>query len=261
MNESPAVTIEIAGAVAVVTLDRPPANAYDERLQRDLAAAVARLDDSGAVRVAVLRSASPKFFCGGADIKHFAAATPGERAAVADAARATCARIEASDVIFIAEIGGHALGGGLELAMACDIRVGATGGHLLGLTEIALGLIPGNGGTQRLARLVGHARAMELLVSGRTFHAEDAFRWGLLTELHDPAELRHQTDQLAVRIGRQAPLALAATKRALRRGAGVPLAEALEVERSESSPLLGTDDAAEGLAAFLERREPQFGGS
>jgi len=260
MSTSAVVTVEECGAVAVITLDRPPANAYDLEVQTALAQVFARLDADPSVRVVILRSASRRFFCAGADIKTFAAATVEQRAAIAEAARATCARIERADAIVIAEIGGHTLGGGLELAMACDIRIGATGEHLFGMTEISLGLIPGNGGTQRLARIVGQARAMELLVTGRTFQAEQARAWGLLTELCEPSNLRATVNAMAETIARQAPLALGATKRALRLGAGLPLAEALEVERAESSPLLSTDDAREGLAAYLERRDARFVG-
>ncbi|WP_353827731.1 enoyl-CoA hydratase/isomerase family protein [Agromyces sp. SYSU T0242] len=252
--------VRVDDAIATITLDRPPANAYTIACHEELVEAIDALEADRRVRVVRLRSASAKFFSAGADLRAYTSATVAERRALADAARASCARIESSRLVFIAELAGHALGGGLELALACDIRIAADSGFTLGLPEIALGLIPGNGGTQRLPRIVGRARAAELLLTGERFTARDALAWGLVSRLHEAAEFDERAAELAHRLALGAPLALAATKRALHDGADLDLGPALAVEEREGAPLAGTYDAAEGLAAFLEKRVPVFEG-
>ncbi|GLI26636.1 3-hydroxybutyryl-CoA dehydratase [Agromyces rhizosphaerae] len=252
--------VEREGAIATITLDRPPANAYTIACHAELVHAIDLLEADPRVRVVRLRSASPKFFSAGADLRDYAAGSVEARSALADAARRTCARIETSGLIFVAEIAGHALGGGLELALACDIRIASRAQYTLGLPEIALGLMPGNGGTQRLPRIVGRARAAELLLTGEPFTPEDALEWGLVTQLHDPIDFEERAALLARRISVAAPLALSATKRALQRGVDVDLERALEIEAGEGAHLVASADAAEGLAAFLEKRPPRFEG-
>ncbi|MGD8174442.1 enoyl-CoA hydratase/isomerase family protein [Marinimicrobium sp. ARAG 43.8] len=254
------VSVSVAQGVAQITLNRPPANAYNLSVQRALYDAVADVDQRSDVLVAVLRSASDRFFCAGADIKEFQSNSMADNQAMVEQARRTLAAMERSGVLFIAQIGGHALGGGLELAMACDVRFAARGSYRLGLTEIKLGLIPGNGGTQRLTRLVGMPRALELLASGDPFGVEEAARWGLINRLYESEALASETMAYAERVAAGPALALAASKRAVRDGGELPLAEGLATEQALADGLYDTRDAEEGFQAFLEKRTPHFTG-
>src|SRR3954467_15037660 len=164
--------------VAYVTLDTPPANSYDLAVMQKFAADVDEAIASDA-RVVVVRSASEKFFSAGADVKKFLDGDVAANMEMIRTSQAAFARMAAADQVFVAHIAGHALGGGLEIALACDIRLAAPGGYKLGTPEVNLGLLPGNGGTQRLTRLLGPSRALELLLTGRTFSPEEASQWGL----------------------------------------------------------------------------------
>ena len=231
-------------SVATVTLDNPPANSYDLEIMRRLAADVDAAIASDA-RVVIVDSASEKFFSAGADVKRF---LDGDIAANMEMIR-TCqelfARMAAAEQVFIAHVAGHALGGGLEIALACDIRLAAPGGYKLGLPEVTLGLLPGNGGTQRLPRLIGASRALELLLTGRTFGPEEAVQWGLVSALMEADAVREK-------------VALAAIKRCVHRGGQRTLDDGLELEAREIEALFRSDDAAEGLQAFAEKRRPEF---
>jgi len=253
--------LESRDGVGFIAFNRPPANAYEIGFHRRFLEAIQTADADPATRVVLVRSAIPKFFCAGADIKVFAANSAAENQKMVEAARAALAAIEASGKPFIACIEGHALGGGLEIAMACDLRLAARGDYKLGLPEVQLGLIPGNGGTQRLARLVGASRAFELLVCGRNIGPEEAYRIGLVNRLIEPAEFEAQVTQLATTLANGAPLALAAAKRAVREGIALPLPDALKLEARLVDELYETEDAKEGFAAAVEKREPKFKGT
>src|SRR4051794_19862398 len=164
-------------SVATVTLDHPPANSYDLAVMKAFAADVDAAIASDA-RVVVVRSASEKFFSAGADVKKFLDGDVEANMEMIRTSQAAFRRMAAAEQVFIAHVNGHALGGGLEIALACDIRLAAPGAYKLGTPEVTLGLLPGNGGTQRLARLLGPSRAMELLLTGRTFSPDDALAWG-----------------------------------------------------------------------------------
>src|SRR2546423_11712641 len=180
-----AVRLEREGAVGVITLDRHPANSYDYDFLREFGAAVddARVDED--IRAVVIASAAEKFFCAGADLKAFQAGSARRRAATTVLGHEVFRKLENTPMVVVAAIAGHALGGGLELAMACDLRFAARGSYKLGLTETNLGLFPGNGGTQRLPRIVGLSRGIDLISSGATFGPEEAESYRLVDRLFD----------------------------------------------------------------------------
>jgi enoyl-CoA hydratase/carnithine racemase len=163
--------------------------------------------------------------------------------------------------VFIAHIAGHALGGGLEIALACDIRLASTGNYKLGTPEVTLGLLPGNGGTQRLTRLLGPSRAMELLITGRSFSPAEAHGWGLVSALYDPAEADDRVRAYALRFANGPALATAAIKRCVHVGGQLPLAEGLALEAEMIQELFNSRDAREGMHAFVEKRDPEFVGA
>ncbi len=244
--------------IAVVTLDRPPLNAIDEQVVTELAAATVELGADGETRAVVVRSAIEGVFMAGADVHEFERieAEGIERALLAQEVFTALAELPQPTV---AAINGHALGGGLELALACDFRFAARAdGALLGLPEVRLGLLPGAGGTQRLTRLVGPGRATELIMKGLQLSPEQAADDGIVHFLVEPEELEERARDYAVRLARQAPIALRGIKRAIR-AAAAP--DGLAVEREAFREVLGTKDAAIGVKAFLEGERPTFSGS
>jgi len=239
--------------VGFVTLDNPPANSYDLEVIRAFAADVEAAIESDA-RVVIVRSASEKFFSAGADVKRFLEGDVESNMEMIRISQATFRRMAAAEQVFIAHVNGHALGGGLEIALACDIRLAAPGTYKLGTPEVTLGLLPGNGGTQRLTRLLGPSRAMELLLTGRTFSPDDALAWGLVAALVDEAGAREYAERLAA----GPKLAIAAIKRCVHEGGGMPLAAGLALEAELVEQLFRSEDASEGLHAFAEKRKPVF---
>jgi enoyl-CoA hydratase/carnithine racemase len=241
-------------SVASVTLDNPPANSYDLAVMQKFAADVDAAIASDA-RVVVVRSASEKFFSAGADVKKFLEGDVAANMEMIRVSQAAFRRMAAADQVFIAHIAGHALGGGLEIALACDVRIAAPGSYKLGLPEVTLGLLPGNGGTQRLTRLLGPSRAMHLLLTGSTFGPDEALAWGLVAALLD------DVDEYAERLAAGPRLAIAAIKRCVHEGGGLPLDEGLALEAELVEQLFRSRDAAEGLTAFVEKRRPEFVGA
>jgi enoyl-CoA hydratase/carnithine racemase len=240
-------------SVATVTLDNPPANSYDLEVMRRFAADVDAAIASDA-RVVIVRSASEKFFSAGADVKKFLDGDVEANMEMVRTSQAAFRRMAAAEQVFIAFVAGHALGGGLEIALACDIRLAAPGGYKLGVPEVTLGLLPGNGGTQRLTRLLGPSRALELLLTGRTFGPEEAHRWGLVAGLMEADAVQEYAERFAAG-PRQA---IAAIKRCVHEGGQLPLDEGLALEAELVEQLFRSEDAAEGLNAFVEKRAPQF---
>jgi enoyl-CoA hydratase/carnithine racemase len=251
-----AVAYAADGAVGTITLDKPPANSYDLPFMEEFAAAVDAARADGA-RAAVIRSASEKFFSAGADVKRFAEGDVGSSMEMIRVSQAAFARMAESPAVFIAHLAGHALGGGLEIALACDLRYATAGSYKLGLPEVTLGLLPGNGGTQRLTRLIGPSRAMELLITGRTFSPDEALQMGLVHGVLDAEEVA----AAAARLAAGPALAIAAIKRCVHEGGQLPLAEGLALEAELMEGLFNSRDAAEGLAAFVEKRKPEFAGA
>jgi len=251
------VTFAADGPVGSITLDNPPANSYDIEFMRELAGAIGEANDSD-VRVVVLRSASEKFFSAGADVKRFLANDVDANMDMIRLAHEALASIARSPKLFVAFIAGHALGGGLEMALACDLRYAAEGRYRLGTPEVTLGLLPGNGGTQRLPRLIGTGPALELLLTGRQLSPEEANQLGLVSALFaSEDEFRAHVDKLAA----GPPLAIAEIKRAVYEGVQKPLDDGLELERELIEKLFRSQDANEGLTAFSEKRAPEFVGA
>jgi enoyl-CoA hydratase/carnithine racemase len=252
------VTYAADGAVGTITLDNPPANSYEIGFMRELADAIDAASGDDAVRAVVVRSASERFFSAGADVKRFLANDPGDNVAMVQTAHEALASIARSPKLFVAWIAGHALGGGLEIALACDLRYAAEGSFRLGTPEVTLGLLPGNGGTQRLPRLIGTGPALDLLLTGRQVEPAEAHRLGIVTGLFaGEDELRAHVERLAA----GPPLAIANIKRAVYEGMQQPLDEGLALERELIGELFRSQDGVEGLTAFSEKRAPSFVGA
>jgi enoyl-CoA hydratase/carnithine racemase len=243
-------------SVAHVRLDHPPANSYDLAVMQKFAADIDAAIGSDA-RVVIVDSASAKFFSAGADVKKFLDGDVEANMEMIRTSQAAFRRMAAAEQVFIAHIAGHALGGGLEIALACDIRLAAPGSYKLGTPEVTLGLLPGNGGTQRLTRLLGPSRAMELLLTGRPYGPDEAHQWGLVAALVDADGAREYAERLAA----GPKLALAAIKRCVHEGAQLPLDEGLVLEGELMERLFRSQDANEGLTAFVEKRKPEFVGA
>jgi enoyl-CoA hydratase/carnithine racemase len=261
------IAVDVADGVALVTLHEPPANTYSYEMMRELDDAVlaARIDTH--VHVIALRGAGDRFFCAGANIGALEQATPEFKYAFCLHANETLLRLEQTPKLVIAGLNGHTVGGGLEVAMAADLRIARRDGGKIGLPEVALGVLPGTGGTQRLARLVGRSRAMELMVTGRLMSFDDARDIGLVHEVWGEAELGGRSFSAALLEyarqfvpPRKASLAVGRIKRAVHAGAEAGMLEALSLERELQQLLFQSDDAREGLTASLEKRAPQFKG-
>jgi len=248
------------GAVATVTVNRPAVlNALDARTVLTLTGVMADLGRDEEIRCVVLTGAGDRAFVAGADIDELARLTPTGARAVSVAGHRLCALIEGLGKPVIAAINGFALGGGCEIAMACTFRIAVTTAKL-GQPEIALGLIPGFGGTQRLPRLVGRGRALELLLTGAPIDAEEARRIGLVNRVVPPAALADEMWRLAVTLAAQAPVAVRHILESVHRGLDMPLAEAAAFEASMFGLVYASEDVREGTTAFLEKRTPRFTG-
>ncbi len=256
----PVVTFSKSDAIGFITLNRPPANSYDINFMRDLDAAVEAANGDPDAKVVILKSASERFFSAGADVKAFMANTPAANLDMIRFAHQTLDKMAASAKVFVATINGHALGGGLEMALACDLRFAADGAYKIGLPEVTLGLLPGNGGTQRLPRLVGANKALEMMITGETVGPEDALRLGIVNRLFPAGNLMEETEAYARKLASGATVAVGQIKQAVYRGIAMDLRDALELERELIEPLFDTEDAREGFAAFAEKRQPVFKG-
>ena len=257
------VSTEQDGAVALVTIDNPPVNALSAPLLEELETEIDRLDGDESVRAIVLRGAGERAFVAGADISEFpslrqAAAEAQERGS-ARGIQKLGARMDAARKPFVAAIHGFCLGGGLELAMCCDLRVASEDAQL-GQPEIKLGLIPGGGGTQRLPRLVGIGRALLLNLTGDFVDAQTAYDWGLVEKVVPREELMETALGIAKAIAARSPVAVAILRELARTTRDLPLEEGLRREADGFRRCLESEDGAEGVSAFLEKREPQFTG-
>jgi enoyl-CoA hydratase/carnithine racemase len=246
------------GRLGTITLDNPPANSYAIEFMAELGHAVRAADEDPDVRIVAVRSASEKFFSAGADIKRFLANDLDANMEMIRLAHDSLSAIARSHKLFVACIAGHALGGGLEIALACDVRYAVAGRYRMGTPEVTLGILPGNGGTQRLPRLIGVGPALELLTTGRQVGPDEALRLGLVSEVFDDeAALSAHVQSLT----ELPPLAISEIKRAVYLGVQQPLADGLELERELIEGLFRSADAREGLTAFSEKRAPRFVGA
>ncbi len=256
-----AVEFSREGGVGSITLNRPPANSYNFGFIEELDRAVQQAEADPEVRVVVVRSALERFFSAGADVRAFSENPPDRNMELVRYAHRVLGRIAEIPKVFIAQIGGHALGGGLEIALACDLRFGAQGEYRVGLPEVTLGLLPGNGGTQRLPRLVGWSRALDLMVTGRTLTPEEAHAYGILDRLVPAERLAEETADYARKLASGPVRAVGAIKLAVRLGVDRPLEDGLRLERELVDGLFRSEDAQEGIRAFLEKRTPLFRGA
>jgi enoyl-CoA hydratase/carnithine racemase len=257
---TPLCLLERADHVATLTLNRPDAaNALSRALVGELAARLAEVSADPEVRALVVTAAGDRVFCAGADLKERRTMSPDEVPAFLLQARHLLDALAGLRCPTIAALNGAAMGGGLELALCCDLRLAARGVQL-GLTETSLAIIPGAGGTQRLPRLVGVARAKELIFTARRIDADEAWRIGLVNAVVDGATLRARALELGREIARNGPVAVAQAKRAIDGGLELPLAQALAFEQTCYAPVLETEDRWEALAAFAEKRPPVFRG-
>lgn len=262
MAESVLVRSVVSNGVATLILDAPPANTYSYDMMRQLDAAIldARMNDD--VHVIVLRGAGDKFFCAGADIGMLGDVTPRFKYYFCLHANETLNRLEQTPKLTIAALNGHTVGGGLEVAMACDLRVARAGGAKIGLPEVHLGVLPGTGGTQRLVRLVGKTRALELMVKGSTFSFEEGKDLGLVSEVFAAETFDADVDAYAGQFvpPAKASKAVGLIKRAVCAGAEVPFESGLMIERELQQQLFESADAREGIAAYNEKRKAEFTG-
>lgn len=259
------VDYKTAEGVAVLTLNDPPANTYSYEMMQDLDTCIlkARMDES--VQVIVITGAGEKFFCAGADIQMLANVTPVYKYYFCLHANETLSRLEQTPKLVIAAINGHCVGGGLEVAMAADIRIARKGGGKMGLPEVSLGVLPGTGGTQRLVRIVGKSKAIELMATGELFDFERGLELGLVSQLHETESVEAFQSNV-IEYARQfttpnkAAMAVGRIKRAVQTGSEIPFESALALERELQQELFQSEDAREGLAAYVEKRKPNFQG-
>lgn len=261
-TETKLITYRTEDGLAIIELTDPPANTYTYEMMRQLDSAIldARMDDS--VHVIVIRGAGDKFFCAGANINMLNSVTPRFKYFFCLHANETLNRLEQTPKLVIAAINGHCVGGGLEIAMAADLRVACKDAGKIGLPEINLGVLPGTGGTQRLARLVGKNKAIELMVTGRTFAFEDAQALGIVNEIFPKDSFWNDVVAYAKQFvpPAKAAKAVGMIKRSVQSGAEIPFESGLAIERELQQQLFQSDDAKEGLAAYVEKRKASFQG-
>jgi len=255
-----AVDFAVQQGVGVISLNRPPANAYDWQMLADLSQAVRRARDESAARVVLLRSSSPKFFCSGADISTLKDSDRAQFANFLTVAHETVDAITRTPKLFIAAIAGHCIGGGLELALCCDFRLAAAGKYRLGLAEVNLGLSPGMGGTQRLPRLIAKSRALHMMVTGDAVGPDEALQLGIVDRVFPEDSFAQEVEKFAQKLASGPTMAQGYIKLSVNMGLEASLAEGLAIERAHQNQLFASEDVAEGLKAFLEKRPPRYQG-
>jgi enoyl-CoA hydratase len=251
--------------IAVLTLNDPPANTYSYEMMQELDRSIlaARMDES--VHVIVITGQGDKFFSAGANIKMLSEVTPTFKYFFCLHANETLSRLEQTPKLVIAALNGHTVGGGLEIALAADLRLARKGAGKMGLPEVTLGVLPGTGGTQRLVRLVGKSRAIELMTTGELFDFETGLELGLINRIYE-AETGESFREQVMDYARQFTLpdkaarAVGRIKRSVQSGAEIPFEYGLALERELQQQLFQSDDAREGLDAYVQKRKPQFKG-
>ncbi len=265
MADKKLVEYEVRDGIALLTLDDPPANTYTHEMMKDLDEAVlkARFDES--VDVLVITGKGDRFFCAGANINMLAEADPTWKYYFCLHANETLLRLEHTPKLVIAALNGHTVGGGLEIAMAADLRIARRNAGKVGLPEVSLGVLPGTGGTQRLTRLVGHSRAIQMMIEGINTGFDEAEQIGLVNrviETDSAEDFIEQVMEYARKFTRpeRASLAVGNIKRACQTGGQLPLEQGLALERELQAMLFNSEDAKEGLNAYVEKRKAQFAG-
>jgi enoyl-CoA hydratase/carnithine racemase len=252
----------VENGVAILELCDPPANTYTYEMMRELDDAIlkARFDES--VHVILMRGAGDKFFCAGANIGMLSEADPDFKYYFCLHANETLNRLEQTPKLVIAALNGHTVGGGLEIAMAADIRIAKKGAGKIGLPEVTLGVLPGTGGTQRLGRLIGKSRAIELMATGSTFSFEEAEQIGLVNHVYDAEGFDAKVMEYARQFTppNKASKAVGRIKRSVQSGLEAGFGEGLAIERELQQQLFQSEDAKEGLTAYVEKRTAKFSG-
>ncbi len=254
------VHYEVREGVAYLKLDDPPANTYTHEMMRQLDEAILKARFDPAVHVLVLTGEGEKMFCAGANINMLKTSDPTFKYYFCLHANETLSRLEQTPKLVIAALNGNTVGGGLEIAMAADLRIAKQGPAKFGLPEVALGVLPGTGGTQRLVRIVGKSKAIELMVTGRLFGLEEARQLGLVDQVFEGADFMVQVHAYARQFcpPAKAARAVGRIKRSVQSGAEIPFESALTLERELQQQLFQSEDAKEGLAAYVEKRNPEF---
>jgi enoyl-CoA hydratase/carnithine racemase len=260
------IDYRVEKGVAIFELNDPPANTYTYEMNRELDDCIlkARMDDE--VHVIVMRGAGEKFFSAGANIKMLSEVTPQFKYFFCLHANETLLRLEQTPKLVIAALNGHTVGGGLEIAMAADIRIALKGAGKVGLPEVTLGVLPGTGGTQRLSRIVGKSRAIQIMSEGNLFDFELAQEWGIINYLWPAEEGGRKWWDRVMEYARsfcppnKAAKAVGRIKRSVQTGWEIPMESALAVERELQQQLFQSEDAKEGLGAYNQKRKPQFAG-
>jgi enoyl-CoA hydratase/carnithine racemase len=265
MSEKVLVHYEERDKIALLTLDDPPANTYTHEMMAQLDAAIVRARFADHIEVIVITGAGEKFFCAGANIGMLNDVTPGFKYCFCLHANETLNRLEHTPKLVIGALNGHTVGGGLEIAMATDMRVARRGAGKVGLPEVSLGVLPGTGGTQRLVRIVGKAKAIQLMAEGTTFDFDTAHDLGLVNTVID-AESRDDFLAQVMDYAKQfttpnkATKAVGLIKRSVQTGAELPFELALALERELQAQLFASEDAKEGIASYVEKRQAEFKG-
>ncbi|MGH9455351.1 MAG: enoyl-CoA hydratase/isomerase family protein [Terriglobia bacterium] len=259
-TEASLVNYNVEAGIAWIEMNDPPANTYTYEMMQQLDAAILRARTEESAHVMVLRGAGEKFFSAGANIKMLASVTPEFKYYFCLHANETLNRLEQTPKLVIAALNGHTVGGGLEIALAADIRLARRDSGKIGLPEVALGVLPGTGGTQRLARLIGKSRAIELMATGRTMSFEEAEEIGLVNQIFERdsffEDVVAYTQQFLP--PQKASRAVGAIKRSVCSGIEMSFNEGLALERELQQHLFKSEDAKEGLSAYVEKRTPHF---
>src|SRR5579859_8035411 len=250
----------VTDGIAVIELANPPANTYSYDMMRQLDDAILRARFDEDVHVMVLRGMGDRFFCAGADIAMLNAVTPTFKYYFCLHANETLIRLEQTPKLVIAALNGHTVGGGLEIALACDIRIARRNGGKVGLPEVTLGVLPGTGGTQRLARALPKNKAIEIMTEGKLLSFEDALALGLINYIYEPENYWNEVMKYAKSFcpPNKASKAVGRIKRAVQSGAEVSFSEGLAIERELQQLLFQSEDAKEGIAAYTEKRKAEF---
>jgi enoyl-CoA hydratase/carnithine racemase len=255
-----AISLEREDGVGIIKLNKPPANAYDHVVMKELDDAIYEVRFDPGVKVVVVASDLPRFFCAGADVAALKAGNAYQRSAFDLHAHEVLAKFERTPKLIIAAISGHCLGGGLEIALACDLRFMVNADARIGLTEANLGVIPGTGGTQRLPRLIGLPRAIDLMVTGAAIGPEEALQLGIVNRLFPADQLLAETMAYAKKAAAGPAFAVGMIKLAAVQGVELPLEGGLLLERELLNRVFASADAEEGMASFLEKRQPTYRG-
>lgn len=260
-QDSSAVRLEVNSNIGYIKLNKPKANLYDRQFMSELNEAIDEIRFNNDIKVAVLMSELPTFFSAGADIHMLKASQPDYKASFCLGAQETLTKMEHTPKVFLAALSGHTVGGGLEIALATDIRFAADTPKLqIGLPEVRLGVLPGTGGTQRLARLIGKSKALDLMITGKLLDAKQALDVGIVNYVYPADQLMEKVDEYAQNLVQGATRAIGLIKQAVVQGTEVHIDAGFFMERELQNRLFRTQDAQEGLQSWIERREPNFEG-